>query len=221
LYNEIIELLNNKKAGWRRGVHQTLGKEFVERVTNAIWYIDPHLKLLQFHLYYLPILFKELATYASDDTDKNIYNLAYHTSHHKKEPISHQKLDLLIKSLELSIEQPWVNNNEWNDIIPAIISLSDMMRKYSEHLAKTRKVMVAIHHSDEPARDPTNSARMFHVLGCKEDDLDEQYWELNDAILQRGFYQYMDIYSYLPADIMKRYRYLQNLQLTCPIGIYR
>ena len=77
--------------------------------------------------------------------------------------------------------------------------------------------MVAIHHSDESARDPTNNACIFHVLGCKEDDLDEQYWKLNDAILQRGFYQYMDIYSYLSADIIKRYRYLQNLQLKVPL----
>ncbi|CAB4392754.1 unnamed protein product [Rhizophagus irregularis] len=35
LYNEIIELLQNKKAGWRGGIHQTLGKEFVERVAKV------------------------------------------------------------------------------------------------------------------------------------------------------------------------------------------
>ncbi|PKB98665.1 hypothetical protein RhiirA5_403871 [Rhizophagus irregularis] len=62
---------------------------------------------------------------------------------------------------------------------------------------------------------------MFRVFGCKEDDLNDQYRELNDAILQHGFYQYMDVYSYLPIDIMKRYRFLKNLQLICSIGIYR
>ncbi|PKC75593.1 hypothetical protein RhiirA1_448643 [Rhizophagus irregularis] len=63
--------------------------------------------------------------------------------------------------------------------------------------------MAAIHYNDESARNPANNAK------------------LNDVILRCGFYQYMDIYSYLPIDIMKRYRYLKNLQLTCPIGIYR
>ncbi len=106
LYNEIIDLLRNQKAGWKGGIHQTLGKEFVERIANALWYIDSHLKLLNSRSCHMPALFKELATYASDDTDRNTYNLAYHTSHHKKEPISHQKLDLLIKSLELSLGQP-------------------------------------------------------------------------------------------------------------------
>ncbi|CAB4391120.1 unnamed protein product [Rhizophagus irregularis] len=222
LYNEIIELLQNKKAGWRGGIHQTLGKEFVERVANALWYIDPHLKLLQSRSCHMPALFKELATYASDNTDRNTYNIAYHTSHHKKESISHQKLDLLIKSLELSIGQPWVNDSEWdNHIIPDIIALVDMMRKYSEHLVKSNTLMAAIHHNDDSARNPANNSHMFHVFGCKEDDLNDQYRELNDAILQHGFYQYMDVYSYLPIDIMKRYRFLKNLQLTCSIGIYR
>ncbi|CAB5360660.1 unnamed protein product [Rhizophagus irregularis] len=36
LYNEIIELLQNKKAGWRGGIHQTLGKEFVKHVANVL-----------------------------------------------------------------------------------------------------------------------------------------------------------------------------------------
>ncbi|RIA94815.1 hypothetical protein C1645_817518 [Glomus cerebriforme] len=138
LYNEIIDLLHNQK------------------------YIDPYLKLLQSHACHMPAFFKELATYASDDTNRNTYNLAYYTSHYKKEPILHQKLDLLIKS-------------------------------------------------DKSACNPTNNAYMFCILGCKEDDFDKQYQKLNDAILQCEFYQYMDIYSYLPTDIMKCYQYIKNL----------
>jgi hypothetical protein len=63
-----------------------------------------------------------------------------------------------------------------------------------------------------------NNTNMFQVFSCKEDVLNEQYQELNDIILQCGFYQYMNIYSYLPINIMKHYK---NLQLTYPIGIYR
>ncbi|POG75044.1 hypothetical protein GLOIN_2v1770644 [Rhizophagus irregularis DAOM 181602=DAOM 197198] len=108
-------------------IHQTLEKEFVTHVANALWYIDPYLKLLQSRSCHMPSFFKELAIYASDNTDRNTYNLAYYTSHHKKESISHQKLNLLIESLELSIGQSWVNNSEWNNTIPAIISLIEIM----------------------------------------------------------------------------------------------
>ncbi|CAB4374379.1 unnamed protein product [Rhizophagus irregularis] len=127
LYNEIIDLLCNYKVNWKGGIHQTLGKEFVTHVANALWYIDPYLKLLQSRSCHMPAFFKELATYASDNTDRNTYNLAYYTSHHKKEPTSHQKLNLLIESLELSIGQSWVNNSKWNNTISAIISLIEIM----------------------------------------------------------------------------------------------
>ncbi|RGB32826.1 hypothetical protein C1646_762410 [Rhizophagus diaphanus] len=108
---EVLGYNHNKKAGWKGGIHQTLRKEFVERVANALC--------------------------------------------------------------------------EWDNIIPDIIALIDMMRKYSEHLVKSNTLMVAIHHNDDSARNPANNSHMFRVLGCKEDDLDDQYRELNDAILQR------------------------------------
>ncbi|CAB5122714.1 unnamed protein product [Rhizophagus irregularis] len=95
------------------------------------------------------------------------------------------------------------------------------MQKYSKHLVKSNTLMAAIHHNDNSAHNPANNSHMFHVFSCKEDDLNNQYQELNDVILQHGFYQYIDIYSYFPIDIMKRYQFLKNLQLTCSIGIYR
>ena len=43
LFNEIINLLQNQNVGWREGIHQTLGKEFVKCITNTFWYIDLYL----------------------------------------------------------------------------------------------------------------------------------------------------------------------------------
>ena len=99
---------------------------------------------------HLSALFKELATYASDDPNKNKYNLAYHTGHHKKEPISHQKLDLLIKSHYFCY-----NCTSRNDA------------KYSKHLIKSNTIMTAIHYSDKPVHNLANNACMFYVLSCK------------------------------------------------------
>ena len=66
-------------------------------------------------------------------------------------------------------------------------------------------MIIAIHHSNELIRDPANNTHMFHVLSCKKDDLNEQYQELNNAILQYDFYYYLNIYSYLPINVMKYY----------------
>jgi hypothetical protein len=41
------------------------------------------------------------------------YNQFYSVTHHKCEEIAHEKLDKLIKSFELSLAQPWIQNTLW------------------------------------------------------------------------------------------------------------
>src|SRR5206468_8833890 len=63
LYNEIIDLFHDQKVGWTGGVHNTIGKTFVDHIMNAIWYIDPHLFTLHARSYNLPVFFTQLKTY--------------------------------------------------------------------------------------------------------------------------------------------------------------
>ena len=44
LFNDIIEMLQKENLGWNNNKHLIIGKDFVERITNLIWYIDPHLR---------------------------------------------------------------------------------------------------------------------------------------------------------------------------------
>ncbi|UZO08310.1 uncharacterized protein OCT59_028568 [Rhizophagus irregularis] len=47
LYNHIIQLFQSRCVGWLGDGHITYGKRFIERLTKAIWYIDPHLEKLR------------------------------------------------------------------------------------------------------------------------------------------------------------------------------
>jgi len=51
--------------------------------------------------------------------------------------MSQQKLAQLSSSLELSINQPWACNDLWNHVMPEILSLVEILRKYSEYLVTT------------------------------------------------------------------------------------
>lgn len=215
LYNEIIELFRTHKVGWMGGIHDTVGKTFVNRIMNAIWYIDPHLSTLSARSYHLPVFFTQLKTYQDGET----YNKFYHTSHHKKNPLSQQKLTHLSDSLELSINQPWASNSIWDPIMPSVLSLIEILKKYAEYLNTTNNSMIKLHNSDESARNPENDCTMYRVDACKK--LNNVYSRLNDALLEKPFYEYIDIQQYLPVDIMKRHRFIKELQLTFPIGIYR
>lgn len=217
LYNEIIEIFQVQKIGWIGGLHDTISKKFVTCFTDALWYINPHLSTLHARTYHLPVFFTQLWTYQ----DGGSYNKFYYTSHHKKNLMLQQKLVQLSSSLELFINQPWVCNDLWNQVMPEILFLVEILRKYSEYLVTTTASMSKLHHSNESARNSENSSTIYQIPACKCDSLHENYIQLNDAILEKQVYRYIDIQPYLPINIMKRYWFIKELQLTFPIGIYR
>ncbi|CAG8548362.1 9245_t:CDS:2 [Cetraspora pellucida] len=195
LYNEIIVLFQAHEVGWTCGSHETISKEFINRLTSALWYIDPHLSTLNAHSYHLPALFKQLETYQNGES----YNKYYHTSHHKKNPLSQQKLAQLASSLELSISQPWA----------------------SDYLIATAASMNEIHYSDKSSRSPENDSTMYRIGACENNKLKDDYIELDVFLFEKPCYEHVNIQEFLPSNVMKQYRYIKELQLTFLIGVYR
>jgi hypothetical protein len=199
LYNEIIELFQDQKVGWTGGVHDTIGKIFVNRIKDAIWYIDPHFSTLNARSCHLPILFTQLKTYQDGET----YNKYYHSSHHRKIQLSQQKLLQLLSSLELSISQPWASNDTWDQVVAAIFSLIGILKKYAQYLNEATTIMTKHHHSDESAHSPENNCTMYRIAACKHDNLKDKYRQLNNFLFEKQFYEYVNIQQYLPNDVMK------------------
>lgn len=80
LYNHIIQLFQSKSVGWHNGDHATYGRQFIERLTKAIWYIDPHLEKLRSRGCLLPLLFSSLPVYQQN----RVYNEYYQRMKKKK-----------------------------------------------------------------------------------------------------------------------------------------
>ncbi|RIB08543.1 hypothetical protein C2G38_2211423 [Gigaspora rosea] len=217
LYNEIIELFEAQKVGWTCGSHDTLGKEFVNRLTSALWYIDPHISTLRARSYHLPVLFTQLKTYQNGKS----YDEFYYTSHHKKRQLSQQRLAHLSSSLEISISQPWAISDRWCQVIPEVLSLIEILKKYSYYLITTTASMNELHYSNESARSPGNNSTMYQVSACEPHQLKDEYTQLDDLLSEKSFYEHVEIQQYLPNDAIDRYKFMKELQLTYPIGIYR
>lgn len=96
LFNDFIKILQKRKLGWVNNKHLTIGKDFAERVTNLIWYIDPHLQKFKQRSIELPLILKDLPQYKA----KSQYNTYYETGHHKKTDISHDQLENIVKLLD-------------------------------------------------------------------------------------------------------------------------
>ncbi|CAB5380454.1 unnamed protein product [Rhizophagus irregularis] len=110
-------------------------------------------------------------------------------SHHKKNPLSQQKLVYLSSSLELSVSQPWANNDVWNQVIPATLSLIEILKKYAEYLTIITTNMNILHYSDGSARNSENDCTMYRIIACKNENLNDIYSQLNDVLLEKQIFR--------------------------------
>uniref|UniRef100_U9T4T2 Uncharacterized protein n=1 Tax=Rhizophagus irregularis (strain DAOM 181602 / DAOM 197198 / MUCL 43194) TaxID=747089 RepID=U9T4T2_RHIID len=215
LYNDIIKLLQSKEVGWKSGTHSTLGKSFVERLTAALWYIDPHCTKFTERSLSLGEFFDGLNQYRHDQH----YNLFYFTGRHAKYNLMRDKLEQLASSLELSAVQPWATNEQWCNITEEVFILTSSMQKYASNLEKINKSMKQIHLSDTPARHPANDLIVYTIDSCRK--IDAQYKQLQDHLLNVDYYTEVDLESFLPKDAIQRYRYIKDLQIQFPVTLYR
>ena len=205
LYNDIIRLFRNKSVGWKNGMHNILGKSFIERLTAALWYIDPH--RMKFTERSIPLgeLFDELDQYQKNQH----YNLYYFTGKHAKYNLMRDKLEKFASLLELSMAQPWASNEIWENIIEEVFVLTSSMQKYASTLEKINISMKQIHMSDTPARQPANDLKVFTIDSCRKIDI--QYKQLQDHLSNVNDYTEVNLESFLPEDAMQQHRYIKDL----------
>ncbi|PKK81007.1 hypothetical protein RhiirC2_767428 [Rhizophagus irregularis] len=90
-------------------------------------------QVIQQNVIKITSIFNELEQYQHNES----YNKFYFTRHHKKEQLSHEKLEQLVKSLELSIEQPWASDDKWMDFIIQVLKI---LKKYIIYLRETHQM---------------------------------------------------------------------------------
>ncbi|CAB4435152.1 unnamed protein product [Rhizophagus irregularis] len=66
LYNDFLKILQERKLGWLNDNHLTIGHSFIRRVTDLVWYLDPHLGKLEKRGLKLPKIIAKLPVYASE-----------------------------------------------------------------------------------------------------------------------------------------------------------
>ncbi|CAG8725764.1 3607_t:CDS:1, partial [Dentiscutata heterogama] len=194
LHNDLIDLLKEKGGGWPAGCENTRGKIFLEHLSSAIWYIDPHIQLLKSHSCDIPSLFQQLPKYKSG----SIYNTYYFKTYQKKEKLSCQKLLEHCKSIEYSASEIWASKKCWLEIIPEVFNLAIMMRKYAEHSQKSLQLTNNAHYSTELVRTPSKHCKLKIILDNLK--IDSKYDELEKNLANRELYNFIKIFKFLPSE---------------------
>ncbi len=204
-----------QENGWGGVNSELFAKKFVERLVSLLWYIDPHREKLIARSLKLPDIFNELEQYQRNES----YNKFYYTGHHKKEQLSHEKLEQLVKSLELSVEQPWASEDKWMDFIIQVLSLIENIKKYINYLREVNQKMNIIYSSDISTRNPGCDLKVYTIEAS--DGIHSKYQELSDFLLEKDSYEFFDLEEYTLCDVIHKYNYIKNLQLNISVTIYR
>ncbi|CAG8582105.1 15847_t:CDS:10, partial [Gigaspora rosea] len=205
-----------KKVGWKNAIHNTIGKSFIERLTAALWYIDPHRSKFIARSLSLGELFNNLNQYQKDQH----YNFFYDTGKHAKTNLKRDKLEQLASSLELSVVQPWATNDNWNweTIINEVFVLISSMQKYAKNLEQINQVMKEIHISDTLARQPANDLKVYTIEPCQKINI--KYQQLRNFLSNTNDYIEINLERFLPEDTIQCYHYIRSLQIHFPVTLY-
>ena len=216
LYNELIVLFQEKNVGWKGGLHNDIGKTFMERLTQILWYIDPHLPKFMKRGCNLPKLFTELPTYAQNQH----YNQFFNTSKYKKIEVTQEKLTNLVISLDLCLVQPWASKDEWITVIPSVLEFSQMIYKYIEYLKRVNAEMEKVHSSTTFVRDGINNISVQTIDWC-EGEINSIYNELEGLLQEKQYYEFIDLESYLPKSVIEKHCFIKNIELSISTCLYR
>ncbi|CAG8744685.1 21346_t:CDS:1 [Rhizophagus irregularis] len=217
LYNHIIQLFQSMCVGWPGNDHNTCGKKFIERLTKAIWYIDPHLEKLRSRGCHLPLLFSSLPVYQQN----GVYNEYYQRMKKKKSQLTRLELFQLANSIELSLAEPWASKDFWQEVVLNVFELTSMMKKYFDHLDNTNNNMKALHESENPAREPSTNCNVRLISKCDEREIDSRYHSLDSDLTNRELFDFIDLNLYVPDDPIKKHDFIHNIQLSVLTGLYR
>ncbi|GES76141.1 hypothetical protein GLOIN_2v1773127 [Rhizophagus clarus] len=199
-------------VGWPGDDYNTCEKRFIERLTKAIWYIDPHLEKLRSRGCHLPLLFSSLPVYQQN----GVYNEYYQRMKKKKSQLTRLELFQLANSIELSLTEPWASKDFWQEIISNVFKLTSMMKKYFDHLENINNNMKALHESENPAREPSTNCNVWLISKYDEREINSRYHSLDSDLTNRELFNFIDLNLHVPDNPIKKYDFIHNIQLSVP-----
>ena len=215
LFNDLIKLLKEQTLGWRGGLHTSVGVQFLNSLTDLLWYIDPHKNKFNTRGCTLPTIFLTLPEYQNDV----YYNQFYFSGHHKKQQLSCEKLKLMVKQLESYVNQPWTGQQEWKEFIGFVLNLCHSIRKYVDFMELNNEQVKSNHLSIKPIRNVLD-----HIsIETREyqRNIDKKYCQISEVLYNSEFYEVHFLDNYLPENTKLRYNFINSIECNVSFTIYR
>ena len=137
LKKDIITVLGGRGLGWTTFNLPSVGEDFVNTLTNTLWYFDGHFTTFEERSCHIPDDFKVFEGYNKPEKSK----------HRKKDAtnLSASILDCFATSLNQLILQPCFDQKKWESMKKSVGDLADSMTKYALYLCEKNEVVQENH----------------------------------------------------------------------------
>ena len=213
LQNDIIKYLNVNKVGWAKDSVGTLGLQFVDYLTDCLWYIDGSHATLESRSFGVPAELSHFQHYNKPESHRHKRKCEAMLT---KEGTSKHNIALL----GLTVKS-YMKSNQWQAIRAVILKLAVNLGKYAAYLEKQVSTTQEKHKVTKtfPFSD-TGSFDILHPKLIAKPTLKIRYGRLSEALLGSDMYQVLCINDYAPADPKQRYVFVKELALPCRTVMY-
>ena len=208
LHNELIDALESMGVGWNRDGLST-GEAFTKALSSVLWYLDSHHDTLSERGVELPVPFDKFHGYND-----------YRRKKEKKPRLSQEGLKRHVQSLSDFLSQPWFCRPKYADLRDRIDQLVEGIKKYERYLHGSTERANVIHHSNQLVRSPVDHVTLQTISATSEPVLND-YAELTQTLQEYPNYQPVFLNDFAPTDHYERRKWVNNLQLSFVITVYR
>ncbi|CAB4437017.1 unnamed protein product [Rhizophagus irregularis] len=211
---DFVDYLQENNAGWvGKDVAESLGREFVKYVTEAIWYIDMcGVKKLKDRGYNIP---KQL---------DNFFERANPAKYKKKRPdFDKDILNEYISNLIPYKEAKWFNKPSFNWFKEIFIEFLDSIVSYVLYLDNQIKIMNENHTLDKSVRSIADSGTtiIYNANKFRSNDVINKYETLVNVLQELEYWIPLDVSPYCSNNPTKRYVYLNGFEKAFPFKVGR
>lgn len=199
-------MLSQKDVGWHLDYVCTIGESFVQMLTKALWYLDPHHSKFESRHIHIPDTFKMFSGYND-----------YKRKKEKAPQLSADELDYHIQQLGGMVLQPWMSSDLFLSLKSEVENLVEAMRKYYQYLVDKNSVMTLHHHSMESSQTLENAS--VKVISATISQLSD-YVELDEKLQLLKLYEPLFINDFMPLDQYMKRKWVKNIAFSYPVCMY-
>ncbi|KAK6168032.1 hypothetical protein SNE40_021938 [Patella caerulea] len=213
LFDDFVELLNKQEAYFSSDVSLEIGTKFVRTLSKIIFQLLPHFGKFAHERISLPDLFIKAFLPDPNDLESQRYNRP-NLHRHSLQQLDRDDLISMKSKLYDCLSYGFLELERFSKIKLAVKSLAEAVSKYLIYLEKCNQRMKEAHAWESPSG--KSQVKAYSACFVRPLATTAKYSELEDALKQKDYYEYVCVNSFALSNKVDRYQFMHGISLPFP-----